>query len=277
MRIINPPNTNFNEIWETCLDSISSDNLRTRLENINPQIFNATQDYLQKAPSADLYLITKFNGRDNDIVVGAVTKKELKNLYSSHMVPASKPARTYYDQLKLAAPLNICPLCGFGQVSTLDHYLPKAKFPLLSILPVNLVPSCLDCNKGKSSGVADRKENQCIHPYFDHGYFIDEQWIFAEVVENTPASLSFFVQAPIDWERADKKRVNSHFVDFKLADRFSIQAASELAILKCELQIDFPYSGSEGVKRDLERKVLAAEQLHKNSWKTAMYQALAKS
>ncbi|MEZ8042174.1 HNH endonuclease [Vibrio sp. 10N.286.46.A8] len=227
------------------------------------------------APTTTLFTIPTFLGSNEDYVVANVTKKELKDLYSAQMVPSSKPSRKYYDKIKLSAPLGICPFCGFGHVYTLDHYLPKAKYPLISILPVNLVPSCSDCNKGKSASTASNAGELCMHPYFDHGHFINEQWLYAQVIETTPITITFFVAPPSTWSLTDQQRVSAHFSDFDLAKRYSVQAASELSTLKYELQYDFDFSGgSTGIRHELDKRIFAAEQQHKNSWKTAMYQAL---
>ena len=275
MRAINPPQINFTDIFQTCAGSVSCNDLSTRLNAITPQLNIAVQDYNLKASSGDLFQIQPFSGNDDSIVTGQIKKNELKGLYTSHMVPAKKPARRYYDQIKMLAPLNICPFCGFGHVSTLDHYLPKAKFPLLSILPNNLVPSCIDCNKGKSAGVATTKHEQCLHPYFDQGHFVNEQWLFSEVEESSPASIIFRVFPPTHWSNNDKQRIERHFTDFKLGTRFKIQAATELPVLKGELEYDYQINQLGGVKQALQRKFIASSVLHVNWWKTAMYQALA--
>ncbi|OHY30721.1 hypothetical protein BI362_05655 [Streptococcus parauberis] len=61
-----------------------------------------------------------------------------------------------------------CPICdcsfAYSQV-TLDHILPKSKFPFLSITPINLVPTCYNCNMRKNDGVP----SIVLNPYF-HGF-----------------------------------------------------------------------------------------------------------
>lgn len=275
MRALIPPQLTFTDVLNTCVGSISCQTLTQNINAINSQLTDAAQDFDIKSMTADLFQIQPFTGKDDDIVVGQITKKELKGLYTYHMVPAKKPARQYYDQIMMQAPLRICPFCGFGQVTTLDHYLPKAKFPLLSIFPKNLVPSCADCNKGKSAGLATSKNEQCLHPYFDQGHFINEQWLFAEVIQTTPATIKYFVQAPGHWTASDQARVHSHFDDFKLAKRFSIQAGDEISNLRVELDIDFQINQQVGVEQALLKKHTVASLQHTNSWKTAMYQALA--
>jgi hypothetical protein len=51
--------------------------------------------------------------------------------------------------------LEVCPACDGQKPSQLeqrsladaDHYLPKSQYPFLSIHPLNLVPTCLECNQ----------------------------------------------------------------------------------------------------------------------------------
>ncbi|WP_323773899.1 HNH endonuclease [Alcanivorax sp.] len=44
---------------------------------------------------------------------------------------------------------NICPYCGILTPNSTDHYVPKDDYPEYSILAVNLVPCCLQCNGKK--------------------------------------------------------------------------------------------------------------------------------
>ncbi|WP_423186822.1 hypothetical protein ACO1PK_00990 [Alishewanella sp. d11] len=276
MRAISPPQIGFSDVLTSCVGSIADQNLVNKINAVTPQLNLTASDFEVKVARADLFQLPAFTGDDSSIIVGQVTKGELKSLYSSHMVPAKKPARSYYDQLKMSAPLNICPYCGFGHVTTLDHYLAKANYPCFSVLAINLVPSCADCNKGKSSSLATTKGNQSLHPYFDHGHFVNEQWLYAEVEQqSSPPSIKFSAIPPTHWQDIDKERVKSHFKDFKLAARFKVQAATELAVLKGELEFYFQEQQAAGVAEALSRKHAAARGQHINWWKTALFHALA--
>lgn len=57
-----------------------------------------------------------------------VTGDEMRTLYRDKLSKAKQPGREIYDAIKLAPRNQRCPMCGFRQVSTLDHYLPKALF-----------------------------------------------------------------------------------------------------------------------------------------------------
>jgi hypothetical protein len=170
-----------------------------------------------------------------------------------------------------------CPFCGFGQASTLDHYLPKAKYPQFSVLPFNLVPSCKDCNTGKSTAIATTAEGQCLHPYFDHQNFIKDQWLYAKVRETEPATIYFFVKAPEQWDNISKAKVQAHFSNFKLDSRYSVEAGNEMVSLR-DVLVNYCQSlGSEWVRQHLKMEANSSASQHSNSWKTAMFQALVAS
>jgi hypothetical protein len=276
MRAISPPQIAFADVLTSCVGSISDQTLVNKINAVTPQLSLAANEFAVRAAHADLFQLPAFTLDDDSRVVGLVTKKELKSLYTSQMVPAKKPARSYYDQLKMSAPLNICPYCGFGHVTTLDHYLAKANYPWFSVLPINLVPSCADCNKGKNSSLATTKAAQSLHPYFDQGHYVNNQWLYAEVEQRSnPPSIKFLAIPPTHWQDVDKERVKNHFKDFKLAARFKVQAATELSVLKGELEFYFQEMHAAGVTLALNRKHLAARGMHINWWKTALFHALS--
>jgi hypothetical protein len=224
-----------------------------------------------------LYQLPQDASRNDDVIINGITKKQIKNLYSQYMVPQDKPARMYYDALIGMAPHGKCPYCGFGQASTLDHYLPKSKYPFFSILANNLIPSCKDCNTGKSSDVAMVAGLQSIHPYFDGDIFVESQWLYAQIEETMPLSVTYYVDPPEDWPEVAKQRAINHFADFNLGRRFSVEAADEISSVADSFSQSIEYLDGQEVARQLERKSNAEFRKHKNSWKTALYQALASS
>lgn len=64
--------------------------------------------------------------------------------------------------------LKLCPGCGEeGTPNTLDHYLPKANYPHLAVLPANLFPLCDICQGEKGTETTINGEKIFVHPYFD--------------------------------------------------------------------------------------------------------------
>ena len=277
MRALAVPNYDPQAVFQTCINSITDGNLRNRLNLVTKDIVASAKDYEQKAKAIQLYTIPPNNCSNDNVALGTVTKNELKDVYSSQMVGRAKPARVIYDTLLSQAPLGKCPFCGFGHASTLDHYLPKAKYPQLSVLPLNLVPSCKDCNTGKKAAIATTAESQSLHPYFEHQNFIDQQWLYAQVAQTMPATIRFFVEAPVHWSDISKARVHSHFNDFKLASRYSVEASNQLACMRGSLADYRELLGLDGIRQHLTIEAQSYARQHKNSWQTAMFQALVAS
>ncbi|MHA5498404.1 HNH endonuclease [Pseudomonas aeruginosa] len=277
MRLIPAPTVDQQTVFAACINSIANADLRGRLEAITDDFIASARGYSARGLAQQLYLIPAVNLEDNATVVGNVTKLELTSTYSQHMVGKTKPARVFYDQLMLSAPLRICPFCGIGHASTLDHYLPKAKFPLLSVVTLNLVPSCKDCNTGKNADIASTEAEQTLHPYFEQRAVIENQWLYARLNEEAPASLEFYTDAPAHWPEVLRSRVTAHFNSYKLAARYSIQASNGLATLRNTLEFLWEIHGAAGVELHLQAAVAGHTRQHRNAWDTAMYQALAAS
>ena len=171
--------------------------------------------------------------------------------------------------------MGVCPLCGHRTVSTIDHYLPKAAFPSLVVVPYNLVPACGVCNKVKLVDAPESAEDQTLHPYYDD--VTDDQWLFAKVIETSPSSIVFFVRAPADWDEVLKARVDHHFDVLELGQLYSCQAATELANIRFQLENILRSAGAEAVQGHLNEGAISRRANHINSWQTAMYQAMAES
>ncbi|MEQ9435648.1 HNH endonuclease [Hyphomonas sp.] len=195
-------------------------------------------------------------------------------LYSSYMVASSGAARHKYDELLVAAN-GWCPFCGgIGHVKTLDHYLPKANFPLYSIVPTNLVPCCRDCNSGKSNTFPTNANRQTIHPYLDGSHFFSERWISATASQTEPISVQFQAKPPLDWSAADRQRAICHFDDYKLATRYSIEAGAEISTIERARKTTFKDFASGELKQHLiEQGQNPSRPI--NGWHRTLYTALA--
>lgn len=274
MRNIDKPSYKADIVFSMCVDSVGSEDLKNRLNAISLDIYTAAEEYDAKAKKSELFKISPYEVENDTIVVGKVSNGELKGLYSDQMVGKTKPARMIYENLRSLSAGKLCPLCGFGHVKTLDHYLPKSKFPLYSVLPYNLVPACRDCNTEKLASTATTAGAQSIHPYYDPKHFFSEQWLFAEVLHTSPATVNFYVDPPDAWDNVSKERVASHFNDFKLSDRFSVQVVTELAAIRNDLS---NISDEVSRQQHLTDRAKSYCKNHKNSWQTALVQALANS
>jgi hypothetical protein len=261
-------------VYGECASEVSDVALRQKYANHVPNIEAANANYGAASAAFQWCLLPRApHGQDDFVVTGTLTKKELTDLYSTRMVASKGAARKRYDDLLVSA--EKCPFCGeLGIVNTLDHYLPKANFPLYSVLPANLVPCCRDCNTGKSNVFPLSITGQGIHPYFDKQQFFDQRWIVATILPQTPRIVVFQATPPVAWHPTDRERSASHFNGYDLAKRYSVEAAIEL-----ELLIDQRKNSLRTLTPDSYRGYLLDvahnDKLPLNGWKRTMYTGLA--
>lgn len=267
MRRINKPALTAAVVYPDCLTTVGDSGLRGRLEGCQTLINDAETEFEAKITKGQIYTIER-----ETVVNGNVTYMELKNVYTAQMV--RKPqGRIYYDRLLMAAPNGLCPLCAHRDATTLDHYLPKSKYPRLSVVPVNLIPSCKDCNTGKLTDYPTTPEEETLHPYYDD---IDNvTWLKARVNRTNPISLTFFVERPPSWDDLLFARVKSHFESFQLKNLYAVQSARRLSGLKKNLHDIFSSgAGANGILIYLQNEGNSNAAISLNSWETSMFKGL---
>lgn len=261
-------------ILDECTNGISDSGLEMRFRSARAHIVKNFGEYDHKAQIKELFsLPASARAKIKELVLAGITKEEFTDLYKYQLVGSSKPARKYYDKILMLAPLEKCPYCGFGQATTLDHFLPKARYPAFSVLSTNLIPSCTDCNKGKGASVITKNE-QTLHPYFEDKIIESSPWLFAEVIETFPQTVRFFANPPSSWSIDLAQRTKNHFKHFNLASRFATEANSEIVSLSQLLSV-LP---SQQLREEHLSRISILERTHRtNTWKAALYEALQAS
>ncbi|MEW4564207.1 hypothetical protein AB1K70_16840 [Bremerella sp. JC770] len=207
--------------------------------------------------------------------VASVTGSELRSNYANRMRDKRTPGRAIYDQLRAEHISTTCPYCGLRRVKTLDHFLPQVDYPLLSVMPINLVPSCMICNGTKDTICPTAAEEVLLHPYYDD---IDSQiWLIGEVLETNPVGITFRVSPPAGWPELLSQRVMNHFETFGIAELCSDNAANELGNLRVYFFDLFNALGEDAVRDHLKRILASYRDNRRNSWGSAMYAALLES
>ena len=270
MRKLNSPIEDAIDVFEICISKVQNADLKDRLENCKPSIKSAEVDYTTKAPRTELYTIATHNS-----INGNVTSEEMKKVYSNWMVGATSPGRYIYDKWRASAPNNICPLCAQRTTENLEHHLPKSKYPIYSVVPVNIFPICSSCNKIKLDAISNSPETDHIHPYFDN--VDDELWLKGEVIETKPASIRFYTVKPDNWDDIKYGRINNHFKLFELEKLYASHSATELTNNIFRINKLFESGGILSVKNFLEDSWLSMRDANINSWQTATYEALYNS
>ncbi|WDT56497.1 HNH endonuclease [Streptomyces sp. G7(2002)] len=273
------PSVTTREAYLACLEMVRDPATKEAYEAAIEFIEQAESQFEQHAQRLDLHLLNVADFRPEGVNSGTllkITSKDLsEKLYDDRMAHPKSSGRKIYDQIKLAAPNDACPLCGIRRVSTLDHYLPKAHFATLSVTPLNLIPACSECNKVKLDVAPTRKEEQTLFPYFED--VSEAQWIQCSVIAEKPAILRFTVSEPAHCSRVLINRVRHHFEVFKLGELYSHHANNDLASIRWLLRKLFDQLGDQGVRTYLRDHAESARKVGINSWKVAMYEALAES
>ena len=116
--------------------------------------------------------------------------------------------------------LTICPACGeLGRPNTLDHYLPKGKYPHFCVTPANLFPMCDACQKEKLEKTGTENEPRFfLHPYFD--VFIGEQVISVEI-QPPYVSPTFSMTLSDKLTEGQRSVMSSHLRELLIEQRFA--------------------------------------------------------
>jgi hypothetical protein len=239
------------------------------LLEIRDNIEAAETTFNDAAEASSLHLIASAAN------VGAVAAKEMEQLYDHHMARGGSRGRAIYDRLMIAAESDMCPFCGHGTVSTLDHSLPKSDHPAFAVTPINLIPCCKDCNHAKGTRTPATKEDQLLNAYYDD--VAGDRWLYAEIIEGSPPAARFFVDTPDDWDDETATRVENHFTNLHLAKLYASQAGRQLQNMRGALGEIFDSTGLDAVRADLERSFRGCSMVMVNSWEGALYQAAAAS
>jgi hypothetical protein len=116
---------------------------------------------------------------------------------------------------------------------------------------------------------------QTLHPYFDD---VDgEVWLKATLTTSNEPALTFRADPPQGWDPVLRQRVDGHFRTFGLAELYASNAAAELAGLRHEVATVHQSAGVLAVRDHLQVRAASRRSIEKNSWQTAMYEALAGS
>ncbi|WP_304509165.1 HNH endonuclease [Anaerotignum sp.] len=265
MRKIDKPTMSIGEIINCCVSNMR-DGSDLKYLNAIAKITAYSEDFNRKMESTTAHLLQNHTKVTEDL-----NKEDMIKLYTDKFAKLGQPGRKYYDRLKLSAQNGICPICGVGQVSTLDHYLAKTLYPFLAVTPQNLVPACRDCNENKRSMDFKHASDMTLHPYYDDCQA--NEWLSAKIISVQPIYIEFGVCSDLS-DKQLSYRLSSHLNAFELGKLYSKKAVEELAANHSMFQNILDKGGKEHLRTYIEQIYLSNYEYEKNSWRTALYKAL---
>lgn len=151
-----------------CLSAPSIRNVEKQLETALSYADGTAVHELSKAErEAVLTLYARYDtlrGQPHDSLNPAVLKA-IRPALGKAYDEVQKGGRLQALRRDLQVRVYECPLCGYGEPITLDHYLPRSIYRALAIYPRNLIPACQACNRRKGTHVPDGPVG-FVHPYY---------------------------------------------------------------------------------------------------------------
>jgi len=254
-------------VYSKCVSAIKDERLRSKMNGIHSHVSAATAEYLSKASSQKMYELQPHKG------VNGVSGKDLVSMFDR--LRRSKDGRPYYLKIREIPKYGKCPYCDIGVVQSLDHYLPKEKFPVYSVAPFNLVASCSWCQTEKGTYSPNSEGEQILHPYFDD--LNAEIWLQAKIVQDVNVGFQYFSSPPTQWTEELKERTWTHLSRLNLFSLYSHNAGSRITEIRHNLNTIHSLGGQDAVKEHLTEDLASREAEHLNSWVSAMYRATTDS
>ncbi|MEN3978346.1 hypothetical protein [Acinetobacter sp. CWB-B33] len=192
----------------------------------------------------------------------------LINLYSTK---SDKFITSILNGLRHDHQLIFCPYCGEEVIpSTLDHYLPKEKYPEYSICLDNLVPACTKCQGKDAKGEKVLNLNNSrifFHPYYEN----IEEFLILKILPPYD-SPSFTLDLKYIKDKDLYEILASHVVELNIYDRF-LRFAKSQHINLLKLSKKNRESGSvmnDKIQIYLEEKEIKS----KNVWSAIYYRSV---
>lgn len=265
------PTESVEEVFRTCISSCQDDKLKENLMLVSPEIKRASEEYEDSARKGEIH---KIPARKN--LSASIGIKEMEAVYTSKFAGIRGPGRKYYDARMAAAPGGVCPLCGVQIVSTLDHYLPKSKYPALAVTPSNLIPACYDCNFGKGKTNPSTEEEVPLNPYFDNSD--DEIWLKVQFSLVDGAFIpNYMVVKPDKWTDLLFHRTQFHVKLYNLQNLYAVHAVDEISNCKLRWSKVLQNCGIRGLQDYLIEDCQSRENVSLNSWQSALYRGLVEN
>ena len=257
------PNIKPEDIFEECVFGYRDEQKVTTLLQCKDLVRFDSLSYDKFVPNE----LEKFK---QSSLPNSIDSGDIVSVYKEKFAKMNSPGRKYYNAIMEQAERNICPICGIRIVKTLDHYLPKSKFPTLSVTPSNLIPSCRDCNTDKLTLASLDSKNTPVHLYFDD--IPDEPWLQVEVGDNL--EIFYYISCPDTWDIGIRSRLEKHLDFYQLHELYSIHAADEIANNIHLWKKTIIQGDMDKLKLSIKEICQSAEYNDLNSWKSALYRGL---
>lgn len=114
-----------------------------------------------------------------------------------------------------------CQFCTLNTVNTLDHLLPKSKFPEFVVNIKNLIPCCSECNNYKNNSFSNNTNEKILNLYLDK--LPNCQYLFVDIKWNE-RKVKFFLENRFSIQSDLFIIITNHYTKLKLVERFILKS-----------------------------------------------------
>ena len=246
-------------IFEECakdFDSTKND-YTDRALKYTDDVKKCSEDYYNKVPNNIDKLYSPDVTSDKSI---------FDKIYDQRFAKQKTVGRKYYDII-MANAKNICPVCGTNTPTNLDHFLPISKYPLLCVTPINLIPTCKDCNMTKNASTSDDYYELPFHPYLET---INDCFLKCSIAFYSDGTVTFKFENGYSGDNDLKRKYMNH-IKINALDKTYKSKALDMLLSDKHSYRDTLTSGKSALLASLKSHKDSADKRDINSWRSAVY------
>lgn len=240
---------------------------KERVKKMNPVIQTAFSNY-EKA--------FKGNSLESLVSIGYVgsDKNDLQNLYSFKSLKVQELLRTV-TTTSSNRKRSICVNCTVSEINSFDHTLPQTEFSEFVVNPLNLIPSCTNCNSRKGKFWTKGNEKIFLNLYTD--ILPDVQFLHAiiDVKSLLEIEIKFVLSKPNGMGDQLFKLIESHYRKLGLFKRFLDNADDIVSEFENEIKPYLKKLSKTAIEECITETIEKNKLLYGvNFWKCILKQAL---
>ena len=202
------------EFHKAVLERKKSDNLKRDIEAIADDIKKQYDAYDDAFLKDGLSFLEALN-LDN------VIQGKLKSLYS-YDASIYKKLKKELTVDENGRPNMLCPNCTINTINSFDHFLPQSEFAEFVDNPINLIPSCTECNGHKSSVWRKDGARLFLNLYIDDLPQVQFLFVKLTIAEDKRSVDAKFEVKNLEGKIGEDlfKKIAYHYGKLKLCERF---------------------------------------------------------
>ena len=256
---ITRPNVDITDFSRQFIDNRLSGSKRRSFEALRHEFHQRLNEYDTR------------NGNPETITASSAAVESLKDAFINLYLSANLDTvhGKYIVELR-DNDLSYCPYCfSITRPTTLDHYLPKSKFPEFSVFPLNLVPMCSKCQTIKDEKFLDQSKRKIfIHPYYDAIANVRILEIEITPPYDVPTSVSVVPHSSLNgqWNNLVSRHIENIKINSRYGKNFSVEYT--------RLRRNAAYARRMGrnVKDTIDQFHFDAQAVSVNSWSSILYE-----